>query len=75
MPGPTGEADRLVDPLERAGLVCRTRSATDRVGAAIGAAFPPTSVEHDPGQAAVIRRFLVEVITTHHDHDTVSEER
>lgn len=82
----------VVDTLERAGLVRRTRSATDRrqvlldvtpqgrritdrVGTAIGAAFPPTSAEHDPEQAAVIRRFLVEVITTHHDHDTVSEER
>jgi DNA-binding MarR family transcriptional regulator len=51
------------------------RGMTDRVGDAIGVEFPPTTVEQEPDHAAVVRRYLVEVIATHRDSDNSCEGR
>ena len=49
----------------------RTRSL--EISAQLRAAYPPTSVEQDPAQAAIVRAYLVELIATYRNKETDEE--
>lgn len=54
-------------------LTPRGRSLAVEVGAAIHMQLRPTPTELDPEEAAVVRRFLIETITTHMEESDVDD--
>jgi MarR family transcriptional regulator, organic hydroperoxide resistance regulator len=57
----------------RLSLTPRGRSLAVEVGAAARAQLRPTPTELDPELAAVVRRYLIETITTHMEESDVDE--
>jgi MarR family transcriptional regulator, organic hydroperoxide resistance regulator len=57
----------------RLSLTPRGRSLAVEVGAAVRVQLRPTPTELDPELAAVVRRYLIETITTHMEESDVDE--